>query len=298
MRRVLVLAGGGVRGAMQLDPLIELERLHKQKLCEAFDLMVGTSVGAITAGILATGKLNAYNYKKIFLKTLPKIFKRSWWSFIPMVGPKYKRKAFYKMCDEIVGKDAPMGIVCRTKFLCTSVDFCDALTHYFKSWEGKDGLLKLKDVIARSFAAPYYFGSLVDKNAKQVWLDGGVGVSNCPLDIAYVESIIQKWSNEVVEFTIIGTGTVNNKIAFKKASDIGTIFQVLKGYLKPGSGGIARVQATSNKINRKEAIAKVNKNIKIKYYNCVIGDKYDALDKTKYTKYYLKKGKSIAGQIT
>ena len=78
---------------------------------------------------------------------------------------------------------------CKTKFLSTAVSLIDFKTHFFKSWEEKDGIIPLRDVIARSFAAPYYFGTLVDETKKNVWMDGGSGESNTPLTIAYAEAI-------------------------------------------------------------------------------------------------------------
>ena len=55
MRRVLVLKGGGVRGIIQLEALEILERFYNKPIYQIFDLIVGTSVGSIIGGILATG---------------------------------------------------------------------------------------------------------------------------------------------------------------------------------------------------------------------------------------------------
>ncbi|MHA1721357.1 MAG: patatin-like phospholipase family protein, partial [Promethearchaeota archaeon] len=47
MKRILVLKGGGVRGVLQLDSLRIIEKHYKKQIYEIFDLIVGTSVGAI-----------------------------------------------------------------------------------------------------------------------------------------------------------------------------------------------------------------------------------------------------------
>lgn len=61
-RRILALDGGGIRGLITVEVLARLEALLRERtgrpdlrLCEWFDLIAGTSVGAITASMLATG---------------------------------------------------------------------------------------------------------------------------------------------------------------------------------------------------------------------------------------------------
>src|SRR5690242_5395276 len=60
--RILALDGGGIRGALTLGYLEKLETLLRErsgnqnlKLCDYFDLIGGTSTGAIIASCLATG---------------------------------------------------------------------------------------------------------------------------------------------------------------------------------------------------------------------------------------------------
>jgi uncharacterized protein len=53
--RVLSLDGGGAKGFYTLGVLREIEALIKRPLCERFDLVFGTSTGAIIAALLALG---------------------------------------------------------------------------------------------------------------------------------------------------------------------------------------------------------------------------------------------------
>lgn len=55
--RILCLDGGGAKGFYTLGVLREIEGLVKQPLCERFDLIFGTSTGAIIAALLALGNL-------------------------------------------------------------------------------------------------------------------------------------------------------------------------------------------------------------------------------------------------
>lgn len=53
--RILSLDGGGSKGFYTLGVLAELEGLTKTPLCDTFDLIYGTSTGAIIASLLAIG---------------------------------------------------------------------------------------------------------------------------------------------------------------------------------------------------------------------------------------------------
>src|SRR5258707_11112278 len=54
--RVLSLDGGGAKGFYTLGVLREIEGMVKRPLHEQFDLIFGTSTGAIIAALLALGK--------------------------------------------------------------------------------------------------------------------------------------------------------------------------------------------------------------------------------------------------
>lgn len=54
--RVLSLDGGGAKGFYTLGVLREIEGMIKRPLCERFDLIFGTSTGAIIAALLGLGK--------------------------------------------------------------------------------------------------------------------------------------------------------------------------------------------------------------------------------------------------
>jgi patatin-like phospholipase/acyl hydrolase len=53
--RILSLDGGGAKGFYSIGVLKEIEAMVAQPLCECFDLVFGTSTGAIIAGLLALG---------------------------------------------------------------------------------------------------------------------------------------------------------------------------------------------------------------------------------------------------
>jgi patatin-like phospholipase/acyl hydrolase len=61
-RKILSLDGGGIRGVISVEVLHRLETLLREqtgrpdlRLCDWFDLIAGTSTGAITAALLGLG---------------------------------------------------------------------------------------------------------------------------------------------------------------------------------------------------------------------------------------------------
>lgn len=57
--RVLFLDGGGIRGLIQIEVLMELERRTGRRVTELFDWIIGTSTGGIVALGLVYGELKS-----------------------------------------------------------------------------------------------------------------------------------------------------------------------------------------------------------------------------------------------
>src|SRR6516164_2056146 len=83
-KRILALDGGGVRGAVAVAFLERIEEVlferlgERVNLCNWFDLIGGTSTGAIIAGALAMG-FTAADIKRFYFELAPKVFKRPFW---------------------------------------------------------------------------------------------------------------------------------------------------------------------------------------------------------------------------
>ena len=54
--RILSLDGGGAKGIYTLGVLKEIEALLDRPVCEGFDLIFGTSTGAIITALIALGR--------------------------------------------------------------------------------------------------------------------------------------------------------------------------------------------------------------------------------------------------
>lgn len=275
MKKVLVLSGGGAKGLMQLNFLTRLEQESGKKISDIFDMIVGTSVGSINGAVTASG-ISANEFYPFFRKGLLEIFSTKWYNPFGLFGPKYDRKNFDKMWD-LVFKDQPTGKdirISQTKvpFMCTAVDRVDDTNFYFKSWQTKFDDWSLKYCVKASFAAPYYFGQMVDEAHKRVWFDGGVGLANYPIDQAFAECYKLGWlPKEKVQFTIVGCGDdadKNKNKEFNRLKNQGLKGQ-LEDYMDPADGGMARKQAAKDQVSRYTIIADSSNNIDVRYVNVV-----------------------------
>lgn len=106
-KRLLSLDGGGVRGALTVALLERIETLlsehagHPILLGDYFDLVGGTSTGAIIAGAIALGYRTA-QVKDFYLKLAPSAFKSSPWR-IPLLQAKFDARDLRKNIENIVG---------------------------------------------------------------------------------------------------------------------------------------------------------------------------------------------------
>ncbi len=73
--RILSLDGGGAKGFYSLGVLREIEGLVRKPLCEAFDLVFGTSTGAIIAALISQGYTVA-EIHDLYREHVPRIMKR------------------------------------------------------------------------------------------------------------------------------------------------------------------------------------------------------------------------------
>jgi predicted acylesterase/phospholipase RssA len=273
MKRVLVLEGGGAKGLSQLNFLTRLEQESGKKINVMFDLIVGTSVGSINGAVLASG-ISANEFYPMFRKGLTEIFSTKWYNPFGLFGPKYDRKNFDKMWalvfkDRPTGKDLMISDVV-TPFMCTALDRVDDTNFYFKSWQDKFKDWALSYCVKASFAAPYYFGQMVDEKYQRVWFDGGTGLANCPIDQAFAECFKLGWlPSEKIQFTVVGCGSApakNKASEFKRLKSQGLKGQ-LSDYMDPADGGMARKQATKDQISRYQNISETYKNLEIRYVN-------------------------------
>jgi len=293
MKRVLVIDGGGCKGVAPAVVLSEIEHKTKRPIWQTFDLVVGTSVGAILTGIMATGKLTATQTLQLMFRALPQIFTRRPWPLLP----KYPRQPFIDAWTANIG--TVLMRECKTVYVATAVSACDSHTHYFKSSHDKDASLPVLEVVLRSFAAPAYFGGLVDKEAKTVWLDGGTGIDNCPVLEPLWEIVDRGWHNEGPVYILsLGCGSHNPSQTFEHASRRwGKNLREAGMYTSMADGGLARLQSRRSRVEFVEKICGEFPNVYFNRCDVEIPEKMDIMDGVKYLDRYAEYGETMTGQV-
>lgn len=287
MFRVLQIDGGGIKGVIPAKILSHIEKVTGQRICEMFDLITGTSTGAVIGGVLASGQISAveiYNlYKKDVVKLFssrPKIFPVNWFK------PKYDRAGFVKILQDKIGE--MLISQCRCDLMVTGYGLAAGRTHFVKSWENKDGRIKLVDAITWSaLSAAYYFGAVDVPNYRwshkspegdskaflgESFGDGGQGINNCTIAFALVEIMARAADVEGVEILSLGCGDFDDVSNYSKSKKIGYWGEVLDFPLQ------ARSESAMQQVMAAEYVASRRPNFLFHRINCSLPKKVDKLD--------------------
>ena len=288
--KILVLDGGGAKGIMQMVALMILEQVTGKKICELFDLIVGTSVGSINAAMLSMGTHTAEQLVEIMKETMPKVFKRT----TIFKKFKYSKAPLKKKFNELWGAETTMACA-KTKLIVTTYEDTVGREHFYKSWELEDGMIPLFDAVDRSSAAPLYFGQVVDNHNFKVYLDGGVGEFNNPTEYAYIEAKRQGWLDKEVHCYSVGCGQQDFSRTFKESAGAGVIDGV-KNFISLKTGGLAKRNAPENAA--RFGYAMEDGCWSYDRVECILKpSKLDAMDKIKYTNKYIEYGEELGHEL-
>jgi len=198
-KRILCLDGGGVRGLITLGILKRIEetlaprypgRPEDFRLCHYFDLISGTSTGAILAAALALG-LSVDEVRQHYSMMCPGIFAkqqdtsfRGRWLPEGSLKPVYNDAAIEAALRSIAGErelqspDIATGLMVCTKRLDTGSPWVLTNSPNAPYWErGRNKAYKLWRVLRASAAAPLFFEPLEFEIAPADGIyDGEVGV--------------------------------------------------------------------------------------------------------------------------
>jgi len=232
VRRIVAVDGGGLLGVIPAGFLAFLEEkllTATDRFSRIFDLVIGTSTGAILGAFLASGK-RASQAAELYRTRGKAMFGtaefRNWVIERPWMG-KYSRPAFVKELSRWIDPTLRMSQL-GTVYIATGDSLTDGRTHFFKSDDNRktgtgpsDSNLLVMDVIARSgLSAPLYFCPVDDPVGQQVWIDGGTGTQNCPLERAVRECKRRGWhlDPEGCHILSLGTGWSDTTRSYSSAS--------------------------------------------------------------------------------
>lgn len=240
-KRILSCDGGGIRGALSLGYLQKIEDILKERhphiknfvLADYFDLIGGTSTGAIIASALSIG-MSVGELKEKYFSLGTKIFghKNRWWNIFEtkdFLKAGFDHKPLENELKNVFG-DIQLNDANRIKTgLCIVSKRADTnsvwpiINHpdgkYFDTDQGQNGKIYLRDAIRASAAAPGYFLPItidVGQGVKAAFVDGGVSMANNPslqlLMVATLNGFPFHWKKGADNLLIVSVGTGMSKM--------------------------------------------------------------------------------------
>jgi uncharacterized protein len=239
-KRILSLDGGGVRGAITVAFLERIESVLSERfgnpirLGDWFDLVGGTSTGALIAGALALG-YRTDQIKEFYLRLAPRCFQPMRWG-IPLFQAKFNAKGLRAEILRIVADrqlsstDLITGLCVITKRMDTCSPWIVANNPRAPYWfDGPthDGNEKysLATLVRASTAAPHFFDPeplSIAKDQMGLFIDGGVTPFNNPaqalFQIATFKAFGICWPTGPAQLTVasLGTGTYRPHFAYEE----------------------------------------------------------------------------------
>jgi patatin-like phospholipase/acyl hydrolase len=237
MRRILSLDGGGIRGLVTCRWLeavdAALRKAGKPGLLRGFDLVAGSSTGALVACGLATGRdpaTLAGLYREHRHAIFPGMASRLWSRAGRFLAegpsaPKYDGKGLDRVLKKVFG-DARLGDA-KIPLLVTSYDTLLRKPVIFKSFNAAHRELPMWEVCRASAAAPTYFPAhgMVVEGRRRVLIDGGV-VANNPTACAIAEALrkdARVANTQDLVVLSVGSGERNRPIGLQEAREWGAL---------------------------------------------------------------------------
>ena len=249
-KRILSLDGGGVRGAITVAFLERIEAVLSERegrdirLCDYFDLIGGTSTGAVIAGALALGYSIA-EVKDFYLRLAPRVFRKSFWR-IALWQAKFDSHALQAEIEAVVGTrnldtlDLLTGLCVVTKRMDTGSPWIVANNPRTRFWDTPaDGSFignrhfRLSNLVRASTAAPSFFDpellQIVEGKLQGLFVDGAVTPHNNPALALFLMTTLKPfglcWPSGPDRLLIasIGTGNFRSPLAAADLSRIRAI---------------------------------------------------------------------------
>ena len=235
-KKILSLDGGGIRGALTLGYLKKMEDVLKARhpdkpdfrMSDYFDLIGGTSTGAIIASLLSLGK-TVDEIKVLYMDLGSKIFgeKRDWWKpweTYKWLKANYDYKGMTEGLKYALGADTTIGSDRIKTGLCVVAKRADTnsiwpvINHprgkYYDGIHSKNKDFLLWKVVRASTAAPTYFApQLMDVTETQhaAFIDGGLSMANNPaltlLMVATLKGFPFRWQMGADNLLLVSIGT-------------------------------------------------------------------------------------------
>ena len=248
-RRILALDGGGIRGVFALQVLARIESLFRQyrnrpdlKLKDEFDLIAGTSTGAIIASMLSWG-LSVEQIRQHYVDESRGMFIKSSWSerwktrYTAQFITAFFKRFFSEDGDgrepALLGTDRLQTLLLLLMRNATTgsawpVTNNPAAVFNDRARDDCNLLIPLWQLVRASTAAPTFFPPEQIRLGPQefIFVDGGITPYNNPSLIAFLMATLPcyrlNWETGVkrLEVVSVGTGRSRVKLSKDKATNI------------------------------------------------------------------------------
>lgn len=203
MKKILAIDGGGIKGVYAASFLAEIESLCGGNVCDYFDMLAGTSTGAIIAAALSI-KIPARDILELYLNKGKKIFPKKHWK---LFKGKYNTEPLENELKKLFG-DKKI-VEANTRLLIPTYNLSTDAVQVIKTPHAPDLYYdknrKIYETLLATTAAPVYFSPY--KMRGGVFIDGGVGANN-PSLIGLVEGVSRcNWNKEDIMILNIGSVT-------------------------------------------------------------------------------------------
>ena len=188
--KILSIDGGGIRGVVPAHILSRISKKLGIDIADHFDMIAGTSTGAIIAAGIACGKAPE-QFVSLYKENGPNIFTgvKSLWPEIlkPMLHSRYCNKPLGELLKDILG-DIRLGDINKPLIL-PATDIGQGRVHVFKSCYSKEFIrdpeVLVRDAVLASCAAPSYFDPA--RVSEYLLADGGLWANN-PSLVAVIDA--------------------------------------------------------------------------------------------------------------
>jgi hypothetical protein len=221
-KRILALDGGGIRAALTLGFLERIEEIlrhqhHKPdlKLSDYFDLIGGTSTGAIIASGLAVG-MEVAAIKQLYLDLGGKVFgKTRWRKWEALFDPApLKQELSNALGDKRLDDAAIKTGLCIIIKRADTGGTWPLLNHPHGRYYSDNRRILLRDAVRASTAAPVYFVPEkidVGGGVAGAFVDGGVSMANNPALQLFLVATLQgypfHWQTGEDRLLLVSAGT-------------------------------------------------------------------------------------------
>ncbi|HOX27176.1 MAG TPA: patatin-like phospholipase family protein [Candidatus Krumholzibacteria bacterium] len=260
-KKLLALEGGGIRGVLALEYLIEIERVLREqaggrevRLCDYFDYIAGTSTGAIIAAGLSLG-LSAGDLLDFYARNGKQMFDKA--SLLRRLHARFEDDNLAGKLKEVYGEARTLGdpglqtlllVVLRNATTDSPWPVSNNPCARYNDRDRRDCNLALPlwQIVRASTAAPTYFPpeTVTIGPNEFVFVDGGVTVYNNPAFLVFLMATMEAyWPNrdridriawpaptgaDRLLVVSVGTGTMPNPNAGLLPDDMNIFYNVTR----------------------------------------------------------------------